>query len=490
MQLQEKTDKFLLAEQKIIHLLLKHKQVVEEIIENRITQDFFSDRHKLIVFYILKEYMDNDSSFPKLLTRDSYQHYLIQKYGNKGEILACLKTFDTCIYKFSASPDDLSTLKKELMNGYAARHVQAALNTYEKSASNKGVFLATQELADGLSQISTIGHKRQNTFGTIQDFRKEYLDEKTKQRENPDRIIKCGIEEFDKVMGIGLAPQTLTLIVADTGSGKSTSMICMGLNIAKAGHNILFISLEMDRTRLIDRIITNISGLDFNIVAQPHLMKDEQFKLMQKSINEWENVYKGNFAILDTDEWITVSSLRREIELRSMIYKPDVVIVDYIGMVKPENRYKDRHDIELGEISKSLRFMGKKYGFATISASQLNREAIRRMRKNKEQLAGSEDLRGSGELSNDADYIFALFPTSEGNRLKGQTIKSRHGISHNTFNLYFNGKKSLISDYNTATILIQDMDSEFSGLLSTTDDSDEDIDSDPTISVTDDLDLE
>ena len=147
-----------------------------------------------------------------------------------------------------------------------------------------------------------------------------------------------------------------------------------------------------------------------------------------------------------------------------MSYKPKVVFVDYIGMLQPENKYKGRPDIELGEISKSLRFLGKKHGFATVSACQLNRDAIRRMKKSKENLAGSEDLRGSGELSNDSDFIFALFPTQESNRLKGQTIKSRHGKSHNTFSLSFDGSKCKIGNCNTMSVFqsINDLDKDFS----------------------------
>jgi len=878
---QSSQPKYIVIEQKILHLLLKHKKVIEEFLENRITSDYFTDRHQHIVSCIFQEYLDNESSYPRLLTRETYQFCLQQKYGKSGQVLTGLKIFDTCIYKVQASPNDLGTLKIELINGYAARCSQKALDDYEKKIKTKGAFLATQELADELNQVSVVGNRNRSVFMTVPEAKEDYLMIQKEKRENPGKLIRCGINEFDTAMVGGLAPQTLTMVVGDTGVGKclkydapiwldngaritveqayqtycnnehmrilslcdktlkiypqtvseiidngikkcykiktsmgfeveitdnhpvlmptgykalkdisagdyigvarhltfgnlfvsedlafwlgllyaeggtsgggkhnysitncdkeiikkfskstkilggrikqirchnkpvkgnyhflgsairkvvekyglkgkkainksiypdifrwdkkslsiflgayfsgdgcveiskkrviiscassSYDLICgirdlllkfglifrlrhrrvkykneqrnswelcvsdrdsilmfdkniklighkskrmtkavrmcqnipkevwplldrkysyyktncyecrkklntripkykykgdvghagrryqgmqrsllqkiasnclendeeinnfaksdiiwdkvksvefvgrhktydiampkdhnfvtgniithntnvmlsMGLNIVKDGkHNVLFVSLEMDRFRLIDRIISNLSDMDFGKVCEPHTMNDDEFKALGDSFDQWNDM-KGKFAILDSPDRITVSVLKREIELRSMVFQPDVVFVDYIGIVKPELRYKDRQDIELGEISKELRFLGKKYGFAVVSACQLNREAIRRMRKKKDNLAGSEDLRGSGELSNDSDFIFALFATDIENMVKAQTIKSRYGESHKSYSLCFYGKFCKVCSYNTVNMNLQDKD--------------------------------
>ena len=459
------SDNFLITEQKIINLLLNDKRVVDDLLNNKIIPDHFSDRHQFLIKCIFQEYLDSNSSFPRLLTRSSYEHYLKGKFGNSGEVLTHLKTYDTCVLKAVAESDDIGTLKIELINGYSMRCSQRAFEQYEKNLSIKGSYISTQELAEKLNEITTISSSRKSTFTTIVESKEEYLQYKKEQRENPSKIIKTGIDEFDAAMVGGMAPQTLTLIVADAGTGKTSCMLNIGLGVAKCGHNVLFVSLEMSRFRLIDRIVSNISGIHFGKICQPEEMNEQEYEEFQKSFDYWNDI-KGNFAILDSVDRVSVSSLKREIELHSMVYKPEVVIVDYIGIVKPEARYKDRNDIELGEISKELRFLGKKYDFGVLSACQLNREAIRRMKKTKETLAGSEDLRGSGELGNDADFIFALFPTEEGNRLKGQTIKSRYGKSHNTFHLAFDGARCRVGNYKLPNMLPQDMDADFADIFS------------------------
>ena len=51
------TDQYLEAEQKIIHLMLQFKHVLDELIDERINSDYFSDRHQLLVKSIFEEYL-------------------------------------------------------------------------------------------------------------------------------------------------------------------------------------------------------------------------------------------------------------------------------------------------------------------------------------------------------------------------------------------------------------------------------------------------
>lgn len=459
-------DKFLMIEQKTIHLMLKSKNAIRDLIDNRITQDIFSKRHQFFVQCVFKEYLDNNSSFPRLLTRESYEHYLVNHFGNSPEVLLGTRDFDACLLKVSASINDLGILKTELINGYAARHTQQSLINYEKTISEKGAFLAAQELAYGLDRINIISSRKETYFVTAKDMRDEYLEIKKQERENPLKRIKSGIIEIDNAMVVGFAPQTLTIFVADVGKGKTTMMLNIALNIVKNENNVLFVSLEMSRKMIMDKIMSNFSGINFELISQPDKMTNEQYVEFENAYDQWDKC-KGNFAILDTEERITISRLRKEIDLRAMIFKPDVVVVDYISIVKPEVRYKDRNDLEIGEITKELRFLGKKYGFGTISGAQLNREAIRRMRKDKDQTAGGEDVKGSGEISADADFIFALFPSDGDNKIKAQTIKSRYsGSANKTFSLYFDGSRCKIGNYDLPNMMPNEMDLTFSNVLS------------------------
>ena len=165
--MESQADKYITNERKIIHLLLKHKHIVAELLEGNITVDHFSDRHKHLVTCIFQEYLDNESSFPRLLTKESYKYYLKLKYGNSGQVLTCLKLYDSCVYSVKVSENDLGTLKIELINGYSARFAPRSFDEYEKNITAKGPFLATQELADKLIHINTVGTRKKSGFITV-----------------------------------------------------------------------------------------------------------------------------------------------------------------------------------------------------------------------------------------------------------------------------------------------------------------------------------
>ena len=114
-----------------------------------------------------------------------------------------------------------------------------------------------------------------------------------------------------------------------------------------------------------------------------------------------------------------------------------MVVVDYIANLIAEDRYKtERNDLQIGEMLKDLRHMGRKNsitkeGFAVVSAAQIGREGLKRIRKLGIAKATfySEDLRGSHEYSADADNIFGqMEDVSQPNeQLKLVVIKSRYG---------------------------------------------------------------
>ncbi|MFH1207162.1 MAG: DNA repair protein RadA [Patescibacteria group bacterium] len=65
----------------------------------------------------------------------------------------------------------------------------------------------------------------------------------TFQTENQTRL-KCGMNEFDRVLGGGLVPGSVTLLGGDPGIGKSTLVLQVGGLLAAAGKTVLYVSGE------------------------------------------------------------------------------------------------------------------------------------------------------------------------------------------------------------------------------------------------------
>jgi hypothetical protein len=236
-------------------------------------------------------------------------------------------------------------------------------------------------------------------------------------------------------MVVGFAPGTLTLFCGDIGGYKSVMMANVAINIWKSGRNVLVVPLEMPREKWFQRMVSREVEIPFDRLEHPSLLSKEEWEKIDGFSKDWDKL--KSFYIMEAPERITVSYLKNEIEKHIEIFKPDLVVVDYIANLSPEkSQSNERPDLQIGEMLKSLRQMGRPEmgitdkGFGIVSGAQLGREALKRIRKSAISKGGfySEDLRGSHEYSADADSIFAqMIDVNDPELLHFFKVKTRYG---------------------------------------------------------------
>jgi replicative DNA helicase len=315
------------------------------------------------------------------------------------------------------------------------------------------------------------------------DWMRDYKDNVSwmqDMKENPEKYrgYACGILPIDKNTK-GFRNGQLTVFVGAHGGFKTTTMVNVGYGLWERGYNVLYVSLEMEasimqlmlwcraaagqlyRTKAyngefthpddwgkMDELRQKLAGTD--------LKDDERQKMTEKlqrlekvtrgrtpdtadsviieSIVEREKTRANKFKIINLGQSkkMRLSQLERWLHENSNDFKPDVVIVDYLDLVEPENSNYDRPDIGLGDICKMMRALGKNMGFAVITAAQLKRSAWERLRKNgldspeKAQL-DTDDIAGSHQIGADADNVFMLWRNPGGNTVQIFTAKARYG---------------------------------------------------------------
>lgn len=84
------------------------------------------------------------------------------------------------------------------------------------------------------------------------------------QSRNSDRIV-TGMSEFNRVMGGGIVKDSISIISAKPGAGKSTILLQVSQDVAQKGYKVLYASGEESESqiknraeRILDRIDTNI----------------------------------------------------------------------------------------------------------------------------------------------------------------------------------------------------------------------------------------
>ena len=106
----------------------------------------------------------------------------------------------------------------------------------------------------------------------------------------------------------------------------------------------------------------------------------------------------------------------------------NVVIVDYLGMIKVDKRSKDTKAQQIGEITKSLKNIAIELNIAILLLAQLHEGANREARYVRPRVS---DLRDSGEIGQDADVVLFIsrpevlqFPIIE--NVKGEKVSTKN----------------------------------------------------------------
>ncbi|MBQ6825158.1 MAG: replicative DNA helicase [Clostridia bacterium] len=210
--------------------------------------------------------------------------------------------------------------------------------------------------------------------------------------------IPCGISALDKKI-TGLNKSDLIILGARPGMGKTSFALNIARNVAVgSGRTVCFFSLEMTRDQLAQRLLSSEAGIKSEKLRTGELDDNEWARLAQAG----ENLSKSNIYF-DESSAITVPEMKAK--LRRMKPAPDLVIVDYLGLMKSARKTENRVQ-EVSEITRNLKIMAKELKVPVIACAQLSRGTETKGKSHKPALA---DLRESGSIEQDADIVLFLY---------------------------------------------------------------------------------
>ena len=171
-------------------------------------------------------------------------------------------------------------------------------------------------------------------------------------------------------------------------------------NAAIKGFKGLGFSLEMGDKSLIKRMLGSIGRVDGQRLRTGQLIESDWPKLIQTA----ETMASMPIWIDDTAR-LGVMELRAKARRHKRQHGLDLIVIDYLQLMKTPKA--DRHDLAVGDITRSIKGLAKELNVPIICLSQLSRDLEKRTDK-RPMMA---DLRESGAIEQDADLI--LFPYRE-----------------------------------------------------------------------------
>lgn len=379
-------------------------------------QDFYSKTNKAI-FNLMKELNDKDEIVDLLTVKELG----VTKKFNGIKLLETMTDMtDKLVYagnidKYIKILKNLS-VKRKIFN--AAKKICEEISEVDP---NKDEIEVKNEVVQKFLNIKT---NKKNSNAEMKDVMIETLkDIDDKYQKRDDYSLRTGYLDLDKIIE-GLHEQELTLLGARPGVGKTAFSLQMAEHIAKKGVYVYFVSLEMSRKQLGNRIIAREAEIDSHVLRMGWLTEENFAKI---------NEVAGNVADIKMcidSESTTIQDIEDKANELKQEKNLGLMVIDYLQLLKSRNKFTNREQ-EVADISRRLKLLSKELDIPVVALCQLNRETEKRRRP---LLA---DLRESGSLEQDADNVIFLYVDDE-EKVKNRVIdvevivaKQRNGPTRN-----------------------------------------------------------
>jgi len=215
------------------------------------------------------------------------------------------------------------------------------------------------------------------------------------------RKLNTGFEWVDRKCG-GLCAGQVFIVGARTSVGKTAWALQAAVHMANHGTAVAYFSLEMKARELAKRLIAmNASGCVLSDAA--HL-------------------------IIDDNGGVTAADIQRRAERMKRSHGIGAIVVDHLHLMEDHRGARESRQVEVSNISRGLKRAATRLDVPVIAAAQLNRQIEHSAR-----IPGLADLRDSGAIEQDADYVLLLHrdgkqnPEADIEKMWCILAKNRHG---------------------------------------------------------------
>ncbi len=426
------------AEQAVLGAILVEPSCLSDIAVQMKAEYFYLPQHKEIYKTMASMYeLSQSIDFVSLLERLK-KDGVYDEAGGKSYLSTLVQTVPTAA--------NVLTYVAIVRERYYARSLMTAaqdiIKDVSENTSDSGQLIDAAEqkifeIRQG-REVSGLTHIRSVIENETYDRLAKMADPATRK----DYIgIPSGLGALDRKI-TGLNKSDLIILGARPGMGKTSFALNIARNVAvAAGKTVCFFSLEMTRDQLAQRMLSSEAGIKSEKLRTGDLDENEWTRLAQAG----ENLSKANI-FFDESSAITVPEMKAK--LRRMKPAADLVIVDYLGLMKSARKTENRVQ-EVSEITRNLKIMAKELKVPVIACAQLSRGTEVKGKSHKPALS---DLRESGSIEQDADIVLFLFrenyydnekaedeDRSDPNKAICSVAKNRHG-EVGDIELYWDGQ--------------------------------------------------
>ncbi len=250
--------------------------------------------------------------------------------------------------------------------------------------------------------LNTIKTRQTSEFMPIHEVLRRAQEKLEELAKNKNAItgLRTGFYDLDRITA-GLHGGEMIILAARPGMGKTAFALNIATNAAQSTDKAVAVfNLEMPAEQLVNRMISAVGQID-----------SHKLQTGQLQHNDWKRYNEALSQLAETNIYIedmagiTSSEIRAKCRrLANMEKGLGLVVIDYLQLVTTGNRRIESRQVEVSEISRSLKTMALELNVPVIALAQLSRSAEKR--ENSQPMLA--DLRESGSLEQDADMVLFI----------------------------------------------------------------------------------
>ena len=235
---------------------------------------------------------------------------------------------------------------------------------------------------------------------TIHDLLVEAFDRIDARLEHGEGVgVPTGFQDLDNLTG-GLHDSELVVLAARPSMGKTA----LATNIAEyvaieANVPTLFVSLEMARLELAQRMLCSQGRIDANKFRSGFLSGEDRTKLVEASAK----LGKAPLFVDDTPArtCTEIAACARRLKRKQNL---GLIVIDYMQLIQPDDPRDPRQE-QVAKMARRLKGLARELKIPVLCLAQLNRQVEQGKEGHRPRLS---HLRESGAIEQDADVVMFI----------------------------------------------------------------------------------
>ena len=381
------------AEQSILSAVLIDNQVLPEVLEVLSPQDFYREIHGKIFKAMVDLFERNEPADLITLTNLLKQQGQLEAVGGASYLADLVDVVPMAV---NARQYAKIVQEKAILRRLIEQSAAITTRCFEDKGDTEGILDFAERSIFEISE-----NKVKPSFYALKDILTDTYRAVEEAYENKALVtgIPSGFQDLDQKTS-GFQRGDLIIIAGRPGMGKTALALNIARNAAQeTGEPTAIFSLEMSKEQLSLRMLSSEAGVDSTRMRGGFLNQEDLEK-----INRAAGVlYDTNLFIDDTPS-ISALEIRAKARRMKMEKGLGLIAIDYLQLMRGRAS-AERRELEISEISRSLKALAKELAIPVIALSQLNRKVEDRTNKR----PVLSDLRESGAIEQDADVIMFVY---------------------------------------------------------------------------------